>query len=175
MSEDKIRLLICTHCGTIQEMPEYEGHWQEDTWFNAYITGHRGPSHPPTTQAVHIARVNQDDWNDYSKREGILAKLPSEIGMPGTGAGLGQEHYDTKNNFLADAFKCWSAEHGRTTNCADYKSDRKRLFPDTGRERKEIGLDTKERPNTFLCDFCPYNSIVMQRARKDKYGYDYTT
>lgn len=156
-------------------MPDYDGPWNFDQWFTALVPDHQGPNHPPTQQTVHIGRVDESDWRDPSKRDGVLNKLPEEIGMPGTGAGLGQSFYDTKSNFAADAFKCWKVDHNRTLNCEDYKSDKKRLYPDTRGERRELGLDPKGRPNTFLCDFCPYNSVVMQRQRKDKYNYDYTT
>lgn len=172
---DKIRLLICNHCGSVQEMPDYEGPWNYDEWFMRLIKDHQGPNHPPTTQTVHIAKIEEDKWNNPEARQGVLGKLPEEVGMPGSGAGLGQTFYDTKSNFSTDAFRCWTTEHNRTTNCGDYKSDKKRLYPDTKGERRELGLDPAARPNTFLCDFCPYNSIVMQRQNKDKYGYDYTT
>jgi hypothetical protein len=172
---DKIRLLICTHCGSVQEMPDYDGPWNHDEWLTRLIKDHQGPNHPPTQQTVHIGRVDTEDWNDPAKRKGVLDKLPEEVGMPGSGEGLGQTYYDTKSTFTEDAFNCWAREHNRTINCGDYKSDRKRLLPDTKGERRELGLSIKDRPNTFLCDFCPYHSIVMQRARKDKFGYNYTT
>lgn len=156
-------------------MPDYEGPWNYDEWFMRLIKDHQGPNHPPTTQTVHIAKIEEDKWNNPEARQGVLGKLPEEVGMPGSGAGLGQTFYDTKSNFSTDAFRCWTTEHNRTTNCGDYKSDKKRLYPDTKGERRELGLDPAARPNTFLCDFCPYNSIVMQRQNKDKYGYDYTT
>jgi hypothetical protein len=43
-----------------------------------------------------------------------------------------------------------------------------RLVPDTRAERRDLGLETKasRRPATSLCVFCPYHSVVMQRARK---------
>lgn len=170
---DKIRLLICTGCGAIEELPAYEGPWQQDAWLNEKLKGHMLPSGEKTHGDVHIGNIEQDKWMLH--RESIIAQAAEEFTMPGQGAGLGISFYDTKSNFSADAFKCWAGEHNRTKNCEDYKSDKKRLFPDTRADRKELGLDPKSRPSTFLCDFCPYNSIVMQRARKDKFGYDYTT
>lgn len=146
--------MICNHCGTVKEMPDYEGPWNYDQWLTELIREHQGPNHPPTTQTVHIARIEESKWRDPAAREGVLAKLPEEVGMPGSGAGLGQSYYDAKSNFSADAFRCWATEHNRTTNCGDYKSDSKRLYPDTKGERRDLGLDPKSRPNTFLCDFC---------------------
>jgi hypothetical protein len=158
-------------------MPDYPANapWNYDEWLNRLIKDHQGPNHPKTTDVVHIGRVESSDWNDTTKRQGVLDKLPEEVGMPGSGAGLGQTYYNTRNNFTADAFKCWKVEHNRTMNCEDYKSDKKRLLPNTGADRKELGLDPKGRPNTFLCEFCPYHSVVMQRQRKDKFKYDYTS
>lgn len=171
---DKLRLVICVKCGSVQEIPDYEGHWQQDIWLNETLKSHLLPSGEATHGEVHVGRVGQSEWNNSSSRQQILARLPEEVGMPGSGQGLGQTYYDTKSNFTADAFTCWTRDHNRTTNCEDYKSDRKRLWPDTKGERKELGLDPKTRPNTFLCDFCPYNSIVMQRQRASKGEYDYT-
>jgi hypothetical protein len=168
---DKIRLLICTGCGAIEEMPDYEGPWQQDTWLNAKLKGHMLESGERTHGEVHIGKVSQNDWINYG--DSIIAQAANEFTAPGKGAGLGQTFYDTKSNFSADAFACWK-QHNRTTNCEDYRSDSKKLLPDTRAERRELGLDPKSRPNTYLCDFCPYNSIVMQRQRKAKGDYDYT-
>jgi hypothetical protein len=170
--ENKLRLLICEHCGSVEEMPMYEGPWQQDTWLNEKLKAHLLPSGEKTHGNVHVGIVESDKWMMH--RDSIIAQMATEFTVPGKGAGLGISYYDTKSNFQADAFACWK-EHNRTTNCDDYRSDKKRLFPDTRADRKELGLDPKSRPNTFLCDFCPYNSIVMQRQRKDKFGYDYTT
>lgn len=156
-------------------MPYYDrtDPWKQDTWLSEKLKGHMLPSGEKTHGNVHVAYIETEKWRNH--RESIVAEAAKEFTLPGEGAGLGQTYYDTKSNFLADAFKCWATEHNRTLNCADYKSDKKRLLPDTRGERKELGLDPKSRPNTFLCDFCPYNSVVMQRSRKDKFGYDYTT
>ena len=170
---DKIRLLICEHCGTVEEMPMYEGPWQHDEWLNSMLKRHLLPSGESTHGPVHVGFIENDKW--MSHRESIVAEVAKEFTLPGQGAGLGQTYYDTKSNFLADAFKCWKVDHNRTLNCEDYRSDKKRLYPDTKGDRKDLGLDPGSRPNTFLCDFCPYNSVVMQRQRKDKFGYDYTT
>ena len=151
----------------------YEGPWQQDTWLNELLKGHMLPSGEKTHGDVHVGIIEQDKWTDHS--ESILAEIGNEFVRPGQGEGLGQSYYDTKENFRADAMRCWRVEHNRTTNCGDYKSDSKRLLPDTRMDRKELGLDPKSRPNTFLCDFCPYKSIVMQRQNKEEFGYDYTT
>jgi len=173
MADNKLRLLICTGCGAVEELPDYEGPWKNDTWFNEKVKGHLLPSGEKTHGDVHIGRIEMSKW--LSHRDDIVAHAAEEFKMPGEGVGLGNTFYDTKSNFMADAFKCWRSEHNRTTNCADYRSSKKRLLPDTRGERKELGLDPSSRPNTFLCDFCPYNSIVMQRQRDDKGYYNFTS
>jgi len=170
--DNKVRLLICTGCGAIEEMPSYEGPWQHDTWLNEKLKNHMLPSGEKTHGDVHIGHAEQNKWINH--RESIVAQAANEFTMPGQGAGLGQSFYDTKSNFSVDAHRCWK-DHGRTSNCDDYRSDKKRLLPDTRQERRELGIDPKHRPNIFLCDFCPYNSVVMQRQRRDKFDYDYTT
>lgn len=80
---------------------------------------------------------------------------------------MGSEYYDAKSNFLQDAMTCWKG-FNRTTDPGhcDYRKDNKRLYPGTTADRKELGLDPKDRPNTFLCDFCPVHSIVQQKKNK---------
>ena len=99
-----------------------------------------------------------------------MAKLQDEAG----GELLDGEFFDIKNTFDDDAFTCWK-QHNRTTNCGDYRSDKKRLVAPTQELRKDIGggLAKKSPVSTFLCNFCPYQSIVMQRMRADQGEYHF--
>jgi hypothetical protein len=163
---DKIRLLICQTCGSIEELPFFDGPPEHDDWLKERITPHRTASGEPHIGS--LATVGAKEWGNPSYREEIANKISKEFALPGQGAGLGQTFYDLKSTFLEDAMTCWKG-FGRTTNpahCA-YRSDSKRLLPDTSAERKDLGLSPKDRPNTFLCDFCPVHSLVLQKRREE--------
>lgn len=172
----KVRLLICAACKTIEELPWYEGPQEHDDTGNYRLSFHQLPSgtlHPYT-----VADISKADWDRY--RVDIVRKITEEIAGIGE-AGLGQEFYDVRSNFQEDAIACWK-EHGRPgsqnkTSCEDYKSDRKRLLPDTAAERRAastrlLPLSPKNRPNTFLCQFCPYHRVVENRVRASRGEYD---
>lgn len=164
---DKIRILICKTCPSVQELPWYEGAPQHDEWLNRYVQEH-GSEH-----IGQLATVQISDWNNPQRKQGILQEVYTKFGMPGTGEGMGSSYYDLKSTFLDDAYKCWKG-FNRTTDPGhcDYRKDSKRLLPDTRGDRKELGLDPKMRPNTYLCDFCPVHSLVMQKKRKKAGLYD---
>jgi len=124
-------------------------------------------------------RVDQHQFVDGTPHRGLLARCedkPTVIQAamdqmaatvrPGQGTGLGQQLYDLRDNYQAEAMGCWK-RHGRTSDCADYRSEPKRLWIDTRAERKAEGLSVKrdERPNIWLCDHCPVHSLVMQKKR----------
>lgn len=167
----KIRLLICKTCGSVDELPVFEGPLEHDEWLNVKVQDHRTPSGEPHIGS--LATVSTDEWSKPDVRDQIMKKIATEFALPGQAAGLGQSFYDLKSTFLEDAMTCWKG-FGRTTDpshCA-YRSDSKRLLPDTKADRKDAGLSVKDRPNTFLCDFCPVHSLVLQKRRADAGLYD---
>jgi len=122
---------------------------------------------------VSLADVEEDMWKDPRKRSEILKQAVEYTQGTGNAAGLGGDFYDVRDTFRDDAMTCWK-KHNRTRDCGDWNTDRMRLYPDTRADRKELGLDPKTRPTTFLCSYCPVNSIKMQRMRKDKYSYNFS-
>lgn len=167
----RIRLLICHVCNTIDPLPWFDGPVEHDDTLKARLAQHRTPEGHP--HIGNLATVSESSWNTPERRARIIEELSKA--RDGGEAGLGTHFYDVRSTFEEDAMRCWRIEHNRTTNCEDYKSDRKKLVPNNTREeRKELGLSTKakDRPaNTWLCQFCPYQSIVMQRVRKAKGMY----
>lgn len=163
---DKIRLLICKTCPSVQELPFYEGPPQYDEWLNRYVADH--PQH-----IGQLAVVKQSDWQQLEVREAILSEIRDKFKLPGQGEGLGNTFYDLKSTFTDDAFQCWRG-FNRTTDPAhcDYRKDSKRLLSPTRLDRKEAGLDPSARPNTYLCDFCPVHSLVLEKQRKKQGLYN---
>lgn len=164
-----VRLLICHDCSSVDEIPDFDGPAEYD-----YLLENRVAQHTFPDGSGHVGimgRAKLADWENPSTREGILKQMIQQFGKPGTGVGLGVEFYNVKQNYKDEAFTCWR-QHNRTVDCGDWRSDAKRILPDTRAERKSAGLDTKSRPNIWLCDFCPYNTIVQQKSNEKKGLYN---
>jgi hypothetical protein len=166
-----VRLLICSTCRSVEELPPYSGDPRGDTWLRMKEAEHLTPSGEKLHGDVRVGRIEQADW--IAHKDEILNKLASEFTTPGEGAGFGQAFYDTKDNFSVDAMKCWRVEHGRRLNCEDYMSEKKRLQPDTRAERKAEGMDSRHRPSIYLCQFCPVHQHIQQKKASEEFGYNY--
>ena len=157
-----VRLLWCHVCKSVDQIPDYDG--------------------PPEYDYYLEYRVQQHQFADGRPHRGILGRAkntPSEISAamdqmseavaPGGGSGLGEPLYDLRDNYKVEAMQCWK-RHNRTSDCGDYRSEAKRLYADTKADRKSEGLSVNrnERPNAFLCDFCPVESIVQTARNKAK-------
>lgn len=167
----KLRLLICHTHQSVQPLPwcgedNQCAHPACTEPLEYRLTGHIGCR-------VDLGDIEEKHWDNAAMRPSIIKQAIGYTLGPGKAAGLGEQYYDVRSTFRDDAMECWR-RHNRTKDCDEFRADRMRLYPDTRADRKEIGLDPKLRPSTFLCDFCPVLSIKMQRMRKDKYGYTYT-
>lgn len=160
----RVRLFICHTCGSVQELPWYEGPPEYDDTLNHRVSEHEG-------HLGNLADIDEAMWSNRSTRPAILKEIGNIVSKPGTASGLGESYYDLKNTFDDDAMVCWK-KHNRTKDCGDYMTPRMVLKAPTKGDRKELGLDTKARAQTHLCQFCPVFSIKMQRARDGKY-YDF--
>lgn len=161
----RIRLLICYVCNTIDPLPWFDGPPEYDYTLLARLERHKTPEGFP--HVGNLATASETSWNTPERRARIIEEL-SKVRQGGE-AGLGTTFYDVRSTFEEDAMQCWRVKHNRTTNCEDYKSDKMRLLADTREERKDLGLSVKAKDRaggTHLCMFCPYHSVVMQRARK---------
>jgi hypothetical protein len=158
---EHIRLLVCRDCKTIEPLPDYTGDPEHDHLLNYLVKPHR------TNGEEHIgmlARVETTDWNDPRIQREISKKLVTEFGGE---TGLGSDFYNTRDTFREDAMSCFR-QHHRNPDCNDYKSDAKRLTPNTAQERKEAGLGPyHSEHDRWLCDYCPVHSMVMTKKYDD--------
>ena len=157
----QIRLLRCTHCGTLEELPDFQGDPRDDHLLDHLVMEHqrRHPFHDETD--AFLLRVSEEKWRNPKTRRGIHAQIWADR----EGKGFVPEYYASKNTFIEDANKC-HVQHNRQVPCIDWHADRKR-----------IGNPTKEgwregRVKVYLCDFCPVASIVMQKKREAAGQYD---
>jgi hypothetical protein len=111
------------------------------------------------------------DWERLSTRKEILKNLTA----PGEATPYGAELYELKDNFSADAHRCWK-QHNRTKDCGDWMNPTKRLVAPTKELRKDLGLELrdKKRPTaSYLCSYCPMSSIISQRQQAAAGQYDF--
>lgn len=167
----KLRILVCHTCKAMQPIPDVPGGRGDDELLMARVMEHQFPpvhvgnevqSRP---HEMILCRVPESLWTNTSHRAGLVKEIQKHTTGAGGGEGLG-EMYDVKNNYQEDAMACWRFKHGRTSNCDDYMSDKMTLMADSKGERKELGLNPRERATIKLCQFCPVHSVVMQRRRK---------
>ncbi|MFI6495950.1 hypothetical protein [Nonomuraea typhae] len=166
MAEEKVRLLVCQDCKTIEELPDHDGPVDYDVLLETAASRHETAS--GLRHVGFLYDVSAKSWNDSRIRLEIIEQIKKR-----SGEGLGNAFYAVKATFQEDAQKCWR-QHNRTRNCDEYKSDRKRLQPDTKAERKDLGLAPMQ-SDRFLCEFCPVQSVMMQRMRADRGDYNYTS
>ena len=169
---EKVRLLVCHNHESVEEVP-----WcGEDN--NCTHPGCVDPlmfrvnAHGDNCR-VSLVDIETAVWNNPANRPELLRRIAARTN-PGEGEGIGEPLYALKDTFTEDAAKCWK-RHGRTTDCADYRHISKKLVPDTRGERKDLGLETRAKfvpTQTFLCDFCPYKSILQTKMGSDKYKYN---
>lgn len=165
----KMRILVCYTCDSIDPLPFYDGPPQYDDTLNHRVGLHRFPD--GREHFGQLMRVSEKSWNDPQKRTEIIRQMHQHRNA-GQGDGLGEDIYDVKNTYQEDAMSCWRLEHNRTSNCEDYKSDKKRLvYQQTLADRKAAGMEHRSKhiaTDTYLCDFCPYKSVVQRRVMDAK-------
>lgn len=167
------QLLVCGDCGTIEHIPFFAGPPDYNDALKARINNHAVPmAEGIATHAIAFTTVNAKLWATNEDFRKYIIKAITAATKTGD-VGLGDKNYELRSTFAEDAMKCWRIDHNRTQNCEDYRSDAKKLVPDTRGDRKELGMEvrTKHRPSgAWLCSYCPMHSIVEDRVRKAQ-GY----
>lgn len=173
-----VRILLCFTCKTMEQMRDYPPNAppEFDAVLHELNRKHGGDEPDPTRlHREAILRPEQKDWDNRKIREQILDQAWA------TEKGFRPSYYALKDTLQEDAAKCWK-KHGKPNahvGCSDYRadsrrignpaaSDRKVLARELGRDHHDLGLG----PRVFLCEFCPYESVVQQK-KQDKYGDNY--
>lgn len=174
MSET-IRLLQCVDCKTIEVLPGYRGPAQHDEALSYLVQRHRFPDGSEhrgnlipaevSTNDGGLRPATMDDWKNPKFQELVKENI-SKSARPGQGTGLGMQFYDTRDTFRDDAMACWKSKLKPAPYCPEYKSDRKKLVPDTAKLRKAEGLG-KTTVSRSLCEFCPVHSMVQAKQRQN--------
>ena len=150
-SGPQLRLLRCTDCRSIDELPDFKGDPSHDVLLaDLLMTQHVYES--GTTHEVVLITVPEKVWRNATMQKRIVQQLSA-----GASKGLDEldgDYYATKSTYQEDALKCFS-RHGRPkgADCIDYRAPDRRL----GNPTHE---GWKHGPQVYLCDFCPVQSQV---------------
>ena len=166
MSQDtvvhpKIRILHCHDCGTLEEIPWFDGPPEYDSLLEIMLSRHETNGHR------HIGKlydVQERVWQARNLRETIIRQIK------GGSSGLAEfdEHfYETRDTFKEDALACYSKHLRPKEGCPDWRADSKILRPDTKKDRKEVGLDMSGAPKHWLCSHCPVSAYYARKERGD--------
>lgn len=166
----EVRLLHCSVCDSIEELPLYDGPPEQDHLLQILVDQHQFPSGEP--HVGRLFRLPQLQWENPTARKQIIEQIKG-----GGSAGIDEfdpEFYATRNTFSEDAMKCYNAHLRPTDGCPDYNTPPKRLLPNTKADRKELGLVDPANapgPKTYLCQFCPVHSVVTTKMRELRGDY----
>jgi hypothetical protein len=167
----QFRLLFCMVCNSLEELPPFQGRPENDHLLAIACEKHRFPSGEEHKGLLFTVPVMA--WQNTEARKDIIRQIKG-----GGSKGLDEidsTFYESKSTFAEDAMKCWKSHNKPQDSCSDYESSNKRLLPNTGKERKELGLASLKDapgPKNYLCHFCPIHSKVVQRKRKLLGMYD---
>jgi hypothetical protein len=160
-AQPKIRVFHCHTCGTMEELPDFDGPPQYDTLLEFLLSQHETNGHR------HIGKlydVEERVWQVSNLRDQIIESIKG--GSKGLAA-FDPAYYDTRDTFKEDALLCYNLHLRPQEGCSDWKSDRKRLLPATKADRKEVGLDMSGAPVQYLCRFCPVSAYYEKKERGD--------
>ena len=159
--EPHFRLLVCRTCSVIEELPSGDED-PGDMLLDIAVERH---NHSEFVRGA-LFNVPKGIWMSPKMKEEVVKFIQGQVGSGLDSFGTG--FYETKSQFAEDAMSCYSLHNRPTNDCFDYKSAKKELSPNTERERRAAGLPTKNyQKKVYLCDFCPYKSVVQGKAFKE--------
>lgn len=168
----QIRLLVCAQCKTIDELPDFNGPPEHDVVLTYAIENNHTDR---LTGLGHLGgqlfKVPVQHWANPE----VQAKTKKQISEGTRGLDeVDNNFYDTRSTFYDDAMKCFGQHKRPKGACGDYKSDSKRLLPNTNKERKDLGLAkvSETGPKVWLCQFCPVSAYYLTRERAAAGVYD---
>ena len=157
----KIRILRCFDCGTLEELPDFDGPPEHDTLLEVLMSRHETDGHR------HVGKlydVEERVWRLPNLRKAIIEQMKG--GSSGLAA-FDASYYETRDTFKEDASLCYGLHLRPKEGCSDWRSDRKKLVPPTRADRKEVGLGMQGAPVRYLCDFCPVRAYYERKNRGD--------
>lgn len=163
---NKLRLLFCNACKTLEELPNYDGKDEVDPYVEQIVFKHNerdpmshGGDHLKASP-IRIYVVLEKEWS--TNRAGVLKLINNENRK----VGLDAEVSEAMNTYSEDALRCFSDHHRPQQGCIDYWDESKRI----GRPTEEGRAARKSNPklgetDPHLCQFCPVHTFVTTERR----------
>lgn len=170
LQEMQIRVLVCSDCKTMEELPDFEGHPDDDTLLKISIEKHVWPT--GTEHLGSMFKVPLKYWGNPKVKDGIVKQI--QAGMSGGLDDVEAGWYDSKSTFQQDAMSCFQKHLRPVGRCGDWKTESKKLVPKISAERKDAGMDAPGKngaPTTYLCQFCPVATFMHTKARETRGMY----
>lgn len=166
-----IRLLVCADCKSMDEIPDFEGHPDDDVLLKIACESHVWPT--GTEHKGNIFRIPLKFYGNPKVRESMIKQI--QAGVSGGLDDVEKGWYDAKSQFAADAMSCFEKHLKPAGRCPDWMNDSKKLVPKTAAERKDAGMNAPGQngaPSTYLCSFCPASIFMTQKRRELAGMYD---
>lgn len=163
--EPMFRLLHCLVCGTLEELPPYDGPVEQDYLLAIACESHVFPSGEPHKGKLFVLPLRA--WASLEAKKEIINQIKG-----GGSKGLDEiddKFYESRSTFMEGAMECYQRHNKPKDGCSDWHDKTKLLVPNTAKERKAEGMEKyidAPGPKTYLCDFCPVAIGVAQRKRK---------
>lgn len=157
MDSEFIRLLRCSDCKTLEELPDFTGNTEDDLTLIYLDERHGGLTETPHTRA--LLRVERKHWEDKKIRAELHKRIWDGV------TGFVPEYYATKDTLKDDAVKCF-IRHRRSVPCIDFQEPSKRIGNPAAGLRKWLSKETRNEnvakagPKLYLCNFCVIQTYV---------------
>lgn len=164
VEQEKIRLLRDDDTLTLEEIPWFDGPPEYDTALQVALERHRFPNGEPHRGRLIV--VEKRAWDMPNLRKALIDQI-----WEGRSKGLAEfdsSFYEVKDQFKEDAMTCFRQHGSPKEGCPDFRTEGKRLLPDTKADRKEAGLSSRGMPVIHLCDFCPVRQYYARKYNEEK-------
>lgn len=170
---ERIRLLVCNICQTVEELPMQEDRGSEyDPWLAGLLErhGHETLDLSGDRPDAKVFDVERKHWDDHTTRKEIVERIRKEEKH----SGLGDDFYDATNTYREEALKCYQKHNMPTpqTGCIDFRDKSKRISNTlvTQDEKSELTKDQQaslrdihRNTKTYICYWCPYFTALQSQ------------
>ena len=158
-NEPHIRLLLCRVCKEINELPDYQGTYEDDFLLHELVNAHRSRGSHDGEEIANLFRVPTKSWEDPNARAAIHGQMQKRV------PGYESEWYATRNYYGEQAIKCFRQHGEPQSGCLDYCDHSKRL----GNPNRESFANPEAA--VYICHFCPVQSWVTTQIRARRGDY----
>jgi hypothetical protein len=154
-SETHLRVLFCDACGTLEELPYYDGKEEVDPYVEGILLKHnqRDPmAHGGVrlkASPIIIYVISKEEW--ATKRHNVIANINERNKRVGMTTWVDESF----NTYQEDALRCFREHHRPQEGCIDNWDDSKRIGRPTDEGKQAVKENYKlGKSDPHLCQFC---------------------